>query len=130
MILVLDDYHVVEALPIHQTLAFVLEHAPPQLHLVIATREDPLIAAGPPASPQAATELRGADLRFTTDEARISNQAMGLGLSGEDIARRWKAAPRAGSRACNWPPSRCTGARMPQASSSPSPAATGSCSTT
>ena len=42
-VLVLDDYHLITALPIHQLLAFLLEHAPPQMHLVIATREDPLL---------------------------------------------------------------------------------------
>ncbi len=40
-ILVLDDYHVIEAIPIHQQLEFLVEHQPPQMHLVIITREDP-----------------------------------------------------------------------------------------
>ena len=40
-ILVLDDYHVVDALPVHQALSFLLDHLPPQLHLVIASRVDP-----------------------------------------------------------------------------------------
>ena len=40
-VLVLDDYHVVDAKPVDDALAFVLEHLPPQMHLIIATREDP-----------------------------------------------------------------------------------------
>src|SRR5579871_3461815 len=40
-VLVLDDYHVLDAQPIDQALTFLLEHLPPQMHLVIATREDP-----------------------------------------------------------------------------------------
>ena len=40
-ILVLDDYHVIDSPPVDQTLTFLLEHLPPQMHLVIATREDP-----------------------------------------------------------------------------------------
>ena len=40
-ILVLDDYHVIDSTPVDQTLTFLLEHLPPQMHLVIATREDP-----------------------------------------------------------------------------------------
>ena len=40
-VLVLDDYHVIEAKPVDEALAFLVEHLPPQMHLVIATREDP-----------------------------------------------------------------------------------------
>jgi hypothetical protein len=40
-ILVLDDYHVIDAKPVDHALAFLLEHLPPQMHLVIVTREDP-----------------------------------------------------------------------------------------
>ncbi len=40
-VLVLDDYHVIDAKPVDLALTFLLEHLPPQLHLVIATREDP-----------------------------------------------------------------------------------------
>ncbi|MCB0253616.1 MAG: hypothetical protein KDI55_07805 [Anaerolineae bacterium] len=86
-ILVLDDYHVIEAPPVHQTLAFVLEHAPPQLHLVIATREDPPLPLARLRARGQLAELRGVDLRFTTTEAaEFLNQAMGLGLSDEDVA--------------------------------------------
>ena len=40
-VLVLDDYHLIDAPPIHSALAFLLDHLPPQLHLVITTRADP-----------------------------------------------------------------------------------------
>ena len=40
-VLVLDDYHLIHTPPIHQQLAFLVEHQPPQMHLVIATREEP-----------------------------------------------------------------------------------------
>ena len=40
-ILVLDDYHIVDSRPVDEALTFLLKHLPPQMHLVIATREDP-----------------------------------------------------------------------------------------
>jgi len=40
-VLVLDDYHIVDVKPVDNALTFLLEHLPPQMHLVIATREDP-----------------------------------------------------------------------------------------
>ena len=51
-ILVLDDYHVIDSKPVDQALTFLLEHLPPQMHLVIATREDPPSAPGPLARPR------------------------------------------------------------------------------
>jgi len=87
ILLVLDDYHLIEAQPIHDALTFLLRHLPPQMHLVIATREDPpLILARLRARGQL-TELRAADLRFTSSEAAVFlNQVMNLDLSAEDIA--------------------------------------------
>ena len=49
-ILVLDDYHLIESQAIDDALTFLLEHMPPQLHLVIATRKDPLLPL-PPLQP-------------------------------------------------------------------------------
>jgi len=40
-ILVLDDYHAIEAQAVDQALAFVIKHLPPHMHLVIVSREDP-----------------------------------------------------------------------------------------
>ncbi|NTU82219.1 MAG: helix-turn-helix transcriptional regulator [Chloroflexales bacterium] len=86
-LLVLDDYHVLDARPIDQALAFLVEHLPPQLHLVIATREDPPLPLARLRARGHVTELRAADLRFTQDEAAaFLTQVMGLSLSAEDIA--------------------------------------------
>jgi LuxR family transcriptional regulator, maltose regulon positive regulatory protein len=87
LILVLDDYHVIEAPPLNQALSFLIEHLPPQLHLVVATREDPPIPLARLRVRGQLTELRAADLRFTPVEAaEFLNQVMGLKLSGEDVA--------------------------------------------
>ncbi|MFJ6155841.1 LuxR C-terminal-related transcriptional regulator [Pseudarthrobacter sp. NPDC092184] len=86
-ILVLDDYHVIEERPVHEALAFLLDHLPPQLHLAIATRSDPPLSLARLRSRGELTELRAADLRFTPDEAAdFLNQVMDLGLSADDIA--------------------------------------------
>jgi LuxR family maltose regulon positive regulatory protein len=86
-ILVLDDYHVLDARTIDTALAFLLEHLPPQLHLVIATREDPALPLARLRARGQITELRVTDLRFTAIEAAaFLNQVMGLTLSAENIA--------------------------------------------
>ncbi|HEU4322716.1 MAG TPA: LuxR C-terminal-related transcriptional regulator [Roseiflexaceae bacterium] len=86
-VLVLDDYHLLEASSIDQALAVLVEHLPPQLHLVIATREDPPLPLARLRARGQLTELRAADLRFTPAEATaFLNQVMGLSLSTEDIA--------------------------------------------
>jgi LuxR family transcriptional regulator, maltose regulon positive regulatory protein len=87
-ILVLDDYHVVEAQPVDNALTFVLEHLPPQMHLVIATREDPHLPIARLRARGQLTELRAADLRFTPSEAaEFLNDVMRFNLSADDIAR-------------------------------------------
>src|SRR5439155_11900704 len=68
MILILDDYHVIAAPPIHQGLTFLLEHLPPHLHLVLATRADPPLPLARLRAQGAVTEVRAADLRFTPEE--------------------------------------------------------------
>ena len=52
VVLVLDDYHVIESRDVHEAMAFLLDHLPPQLHLVIASRADPPAAARPAAGPR------------------------------------------------------------------------------
>jgi len=87
VILVLDDYHLIEAQAIHDALAFLLEYLPPQMHLVIATREDPSLSLARLRARGQLTELRATDLRFSSSEAaEFLNRAMGLDLSAEDIA--------------------------------------------
>ena len=86
-LLVLDDYHLIDARPVDQALTFLIEHLPPQMHMIIATREDPDLPLARLRARGQLTELRAADLRFTLDEAaEFLNQGMGLGLSAEDIA--------------------------------------------
>ena len=65
-ILVLDDYHLIDAQPVEAAITFLLEHLPPQLHLVIATREDPHLPLARLRARGQLTELRLADLRFTS----------------------------------------------------------------
>ena len=85
-VLVLDDYHLIEALPIHDALTFLLDHAPPQLHLVIASRLDPPLPLARLRAGGSLTELRTADLRFTPQEAAaFLTEVMGLPLSLEEI---------------------------------------------
>jgi len=87
IVLVLDDYHLIGAQPIHDALAFLLRRLPPQLHLVIATREDPLLPLSRLRARGQMTELRAADLRFMSEEtAEFLNRVMGLDLSAEDTA--------------------------------------------
>ncbi|MDY7042269.1 MAG: LuxR family transcriptional regulator, partial [Chloroflexota bacterium] len=86
-VLVLDDYHLITAPPIHEALIFLLDHLPPTLHLVIATRADPPLPLPRLRARGQLTELRQADLRFTGEEAiAFLNEAMGLSLSAEDVA--------------------------------------------
>src|SRR5205807_1392951 len=86
-VLVLDDYHVIDAKPVDQALTFLLEHLPPHMHLVIATREDPALPLARLRARGQLTELRVIDLRFTHAEAAgFLNQVMGLNLSAQDIA--------------------------------------------
>jgi len=87
VVLILDDYHVLDAKPVGDAMAFLVEHLPPQVHLVIATREDPALALARLRARGQLTELRGADLRFTPSEAAgFLNQVMGLNLAADDIA--------------------------------------------
>jgi LuxR family maltose regulon positive regulatory protein len=87
MILVLDDYYLIEAEAIHAALTFLLEHLPPQMHLIIASREDPPLPLARLRARGQLTEVRATDLRFTSSEAvEFLNQVMGLGLPAEDIA--------------------------------------------
>ncbi|WP_028280239.1 LuxR C-terminal-related transcriptional regulator [Arthrobacter sp. H5] len=87
IIMVLDDFHLVEAAPIRDALNFLLDHLPSNLHLAIASRSDPLIPLARLRARGELTELRAADLRFSLDEAAVFlNQVMNLRLSAGDIA--------------------------------------------
>ncbi|MGO4268380.1 LuxR C-terminal-related transcriptional regulator [Paenibacillus sp. TAF58] len=86
-VLVLDDYHVISAKRIDDALIFLLEHLPPQMHLVIATRENPHLPLGRLRARDHLTELRDTDLRFSPSEAAtFLKQVMGLSLSADEIS--------------------------------------------
>ncbi len=86
IVLVLDDYHLLESQVIDNALIFFVEHLPPQMHIVIATREDPPLPLARLRVRGQLTELRANDLRFTPAEtALFLNQMMKLNLSTEDI---------------------------------------------
>ncbi|MBI5300989.1 MAG: LuxR family transcriptional regulator [Chloroflexi bacterium] len=86
-VLVLDDYHVIDSKLVDHALTFLIEHQPPQMHLVIATREDPQLPLAQLRVRGQLTELRAADLRFSPAEApEFLNRVMGLNLSAEDVA--------------------------------------------
>ncbi len=86
-VLVLDDYHVIDAEPVDDALAFLIEHLPPRMHLIIATREDPQLPLARLRARGQLSEVRAADLRFTPSEAaEFLEGVMGLNLRAEDIA--------------------------------------------
>lgn len=86
IVLVLDDYHRIEAEAVDLALCFMLEHLPPTLHLAIVTREDPHLPLARLRAQGQLTELRAADLRFAPDEAaEFLGDVMGLNLSVADI---------------------------------------------
>jgi len=87
MALVLDDYHLVDAKPIHELIAFLLENLPEQMHIIIVTRSDPpLPLLARLRSQNQLTELRAADLSFSAEEtASLFNQSLNLQLSTRDI---------------------------------------------
>ncbi len=87
LVLVLDDYHWIESRSIHEALRFFVDHLPPRLHLVIASRADPPLPLARLRGQAQLLELRTADLRFTPHEATaFLNEVMGLGLSPEELA--------------------------------------------
>src|SRR5215212_6130454 len=86
-VLVLDDYHLIESRAIHEALAFLIDHLPPRMHLIIATRADPPLPLARLRARDALNEVRAGELRFSREEAAaFLNEVMELELSAEDIA--------------------------------------------
>lgn len=86
-VLVLDDYHVLDADPIDDLITLLLDHQPPQMHLVITTREDPRLPLARLRARGDLTELRGADLRFaSTETLAFLNEHMGLKLMPDEVS--------------------------------------------
>jgi LuxR family maltose regulon positive regulatory protein len=87
MVLILDDYHVLAAEPIQRAMTFLVEHCPPQLRLVLATRADPPLPLARLRARGQLSELRAAQLQFETSEAdTFLSEVMGLHLSPEGVA--------------------------------------------
>ena len=85
-VLVLDDYHVIDSKPIDSALIYLIENLPLQMHLVISTREDPLLPLARLRARGHLSELRAADLRFTSAETTdFLNRMVGLNLTSENI---------------------------------------------
>ena len=86
-VLVLDDLHAITNPAIYDLLAYLLDHLPPRLHLVILTREDPPLPLARLRARRQLVELRAADLRFTVAEAEaFLGEAMDLTLGADNIA--------------------------------------------
>ena len=88
VVLVLDDYHLIENGEIHSAIALLVERLPPAAHLVISTRSDPPLPLSRLRARGQLTEIRGADLRFKVTEAgAFLNDVVGLDLEPDEIAR-------------------------------------------
>jgi LuxR family maltose regulon positive regulatory protein len=86
--LVLDDYHVIDNPDIHRALAFLIDHLPAQMRIIMIARSDPPLPLSRMRGRRELTEFRVDDLRFTPDEAAaFLNDAMGLNLSAEQVER-------------------------------------------
>jgi LuxR family transcriptional regulator, maltose regulon positive regulatory protein len=87
IVLVLDDYHVIDVPEVQDGMAFLLDHLPPGLHVVIAGRADPALPLARLRARGELVEIRAAELRFTPDEAAAYlNEMMGLQLTARDVA--------------------------------------------
>lgn len=88
VVLIVDDYHVIEEQAIHESLVFLLDHAPPCLHLVIASRVDPPLALSRWRVRGQMAEIRDPELRLSEGEtAGFLGEVMGLHLGKEEVRR-------------------------------------------
>jgi LuxR family transcriptional regulator, maltose regulon positive regulatory protein len=89
-ILILDDYHLIDAEPVHESLLLLLEHLPPGLKVVLASRSDPPLSLGRLRAGGQLAELHAAELRFSAEEAAALLQRVAEGassaLSDADVA--------------------------------------------
>jgi LuxR family maltose regulon positive regulatory protein len=87
VVLVLDDYHLIETREVHDGMAFLLEHLPPPVHVVIATRADPPLPLARMRARGELVEVRADDLRFTAEEvSAYLDEATGRALGAEQVA--------------------------------------------
>lgn len=88
LVVVLDDYHLVTSVQVHGSIAKLLDHSPPQLHLILITRADPPLPVGRLRVREQLTELRAEDLRFSAAEAlEFFGRRLGPQLSRRDVLR-------------------------------------------
>jgi LuxR family transcriptional regulator, maltose regulon positive regulatory protein len=86
-VIVLDDYHSIESQPVHQAVTFMVEHLPPNAHMVIISRSDPPLPLSRWRVRGELAEIRAADLAFTVDEAaEFFGSAAGVALSQQDLS--------------------------------------------
>jgi LuxR family maltose regulon positive regulatory protein len=87
LVLILDDYHVINNEEIHTSVNFLLDHSPPQFHLMITTRADPPLHLSWRRARRTLIELRTTDLRFTTAEIdEFINTLLEMALEPDDLA--------------------------------------------
>ena len=87
IVLVLDDYHIIDARDVQDGMAFLLDHLPAGLHVVIAGRADPALPLARLRARGELAEIRAAELRFTPDEAAAYlGEMMGLQLTAREVA--------------------------------------------
>jgi LuxR family maltose regulon positive regulatory protein len=87
VLLVLDDYHLIDSAPVHESVAFLLENLPPGLRLVVSSRADPPLPLARLRARGQLAELRAAELRFTPEEAAVLlGEEAGPGLPGSAVA--------------------------------------------
>ncbi|MGB7540285.1 MAG: LuxR C-terminal-related transcriptional regulator [Anaerolineales bacterium] len=85
-VLILDDYQLVTAAPVHEIVGFLIEHIPPSMHLALGTREDPPLPLARLRARAKITELREADLRFSrTETAEFLSRSMDLDLPAQAV---------------------------------------------
>ena len=95
IVLVLDDYHLVDTVEVQEGMAFLLEHLPPRVHLVITTRADPALPLARLRARGELVEIRAADLRFTAGRGRrLPQRDDGAGSAPRTTSRRWRGAPK------------------------------------
>ncbi len=87
IVLVLDDYHVIDNADVHQSLGFLIDHAPRGMQVAVAGRSDPPLALARRRAGAELFEVRDADLRLSAEEATaLLNGALGLGLAPDEVS--------------------------------------------
>ena len=121
IVLVFDDYHVITNPSIHEGITFLLDHQPPNLHIVLLTRADPPLPLARLRAQNQLTEIRADDLRFTVDETSdFLRHTLGEALPDEDLrdlrerTEGWITGAIVGFRPCGGESLRpCAGYRLP-----------------